>query len=130
MDKIQRATEIHRSMTPHQMALRIVELEDIAEIVGQSASERGKRITELQDALELAEEAVRAKHSPDAAKMVPDGWQLVPVEPTIIMVSNGASAQEEKLRDYALGGSLPPIGHGVDAAYRAMLSAAPKLGGE
>ena len=73
MDKIQRATEIHRSMTPHQMALRIVELEDIAEIVGQSASERSKRITELQDALELAEEAVRAKHSPDAAKMVPGG---------------------------------------------------------
>ena len=40
MDKIQRATEIHRRMTPHQMALRIVE---------------------LQDALELADEAVRAK---------------------------------------------------------------------
>ena len=40
MDKIQRATEIHRSMTPHQMAMRIVE---------------------MQDALELAEEAVRAK---------------------------------------------------------------------
>ena len=59
--KIERATEIHRSMTPHQMALRIVELEDISEIVGQSASERAKRITELQDALELADEAVRAK---------------------------------------------------------------------
>ena len=59
--KIERATEIHRSMTPHQMALRIVELEDIAEIVGQSASERSKRIVELQDALELADEAVRAK---------------------------------------------------------------------
>ena len=38
--KIERATEIHRAMTPHQMALRIVE---------------------LQDALELAEEVVRAK---------------------------------------------------------------------
>ena len=72
-DKIQRATEIHRTMTPHQMALRIVELEDIAEIVGQTASERSKRITELQDALELAEEAVRAKHFPDAAEMVQDG---------------------------------------------------------
>ena len=35
-----RAGELHRTMTPHQMALRIVE---------------------LQDALELAEEAVRAK---------------------------------------------------------------------
>ena len=42
--KIERATEIHRSMTPHQMALRSVDLEDA-----------------LQDALELADEAVRAK---------------------------------------------------------------------
>ena len=109
MDKIQRATEIHRSMTPHQMALRIVELEDIAEIVGQSASERSKRITELQDALELAEEAVRAKHSPDAAKMVQNGWQLVPVEPTSAML-------------IAAGIATP--------RYRAMLAAAPKLGGE
>ena len=109
MDKIQRATEIHRRMTPHQMALRIVELEDIAEIVGQSASERSKRITELQDALELAEEAVRAKHFPDAAKMVPEGWQLVPVEPTSAML-------------IAAGIATP--------RYRAMLAAAPKLGGE
>ena len=108
MDKIKRATEIHRSMTPHQMALRIVELEDIAEIVGQSASERSKRITELQDALELAEEAVRAKHFPDAAKMVaPEGWQLVPVEPTSAML-------------IAAGVATP--------RYRAMLAAAPKFG--
>ena len=110
MDKIQRATEIHRTMTPHQMALRIVELEDIAEIVGQSASERSKRITELQDALELAEEAVRAKHFPDAAKMVAhEGWQLVPVEPTSAMlIASGSTAPR----------------------YRSMLAAAPKLGGE
>ena len=125
MDKIQRATEIHRGMTPHQMALRIVELEDIAEIVGQSASERSKRITELQDALELAEEAVRAKQ-PEA----PDGWQLVPVEPTQKMHLAGVAAQSEKLKRYALGGSLPPIDHGMPDAYRAMLAAAPKLGGE
>ena len=115
MDKIQRATEIHRSMTPHQMALRIVELEDIAEIVGQSASERSKRITELQDALELAEEAVRAKHIPGAGNMVPDGWQLVPVEPTMDMVSAATHSA---------------VGFGTRAAYQAMLAAAPKLGGE
>ena len=116
MDKIQRATEIHRSMTPHQMALRIVELEDIAEIVGQSASERANRITELQDALELAEEAVRAKHFPDATKMVvPSGWQLVPVEPTIEMVTAATHSS---------------VGFGTRAAYQAMLAAAPKLGGE
>ena len=110
MDKIQRATEIHRSMTPHQMALRIVELEDIAEIVGQSASERSKRITELQDALELAEEAVRAKQPP-----APEGWMLVPVEPTMDMVSAATHSA---------------VGFGTRAAYQAMLAAAPKLGGE
>ena len=126
-NKTDRAVQIHRSMTPHQMALRIVELEDIAEIVGQSASERSKRITELQDALELAEEAVRAKHFPDAAKMVAhEGWQLVPVEPTPEMSQAGVAAQAEKLKRYALGGSLPPIDHGIPDAYRAMLSAAPK----
>ena len=59
--KIERAAEIHRTMTPHQMALRIVE---------------------LQDALELADEAVRAKQ-----QAVPEGWQLVPVEPTEAMIS-------------------------------------------
>lgn len=110
MDKIQRATEIHRSMTPHQMALRIVELEDIAEIVGQSASERSKRITELQDALELAEEAVRANY-PE----IPDGWKLVPMEPTIEMVQAATHSS---------------VGFGTRSAYQAMLAAAPKLGGE
>ena len=124
MDKIQRATEIHRSMTPHQMALRIVELDEVCAIAA-------KRITELQDALGLAEEAVRAKHFPDSAKMVvPDGWQLVPVEPTQEMRLAGVSAQAEKLKRYALGGSLPPIDHGMPDAYRSMLAAAPKLGGE
>ena len=78
--KIERSTEIHRTMTPHQMALRIVELEDIAEIVGQSASERSKRIVELQDALELADEAVRAKQ------------QAVPVAPTSAMLTAAGAA--------------------------------------
>ena len=110
MDKIQRATEIHRTMTPHQMALRIVELEYIRE---KSAN----RITELQDAIELAEEAVRAKHSPDAAKMVPEGWQLVPVEPTEAMISEVIDA-----------GSFDE--DGVAYFWDSMLAAAPKLGGE
>ena len=108
-NKIERATKIHRTMTPHQMALRIVELEDIAEIVGQSASERSKRITELQDALALAEEAVRAKQQ--APLTVPAGWQLVPVEPT---------------RDMLIAINWPnnPTGYAI------MLATAPKLGGE
>ena len=113
-NKIERATEIHRSMTSHQMALRIVELEDIAEIVGQSASERSKRITELQDALELAEEAVLAKQP-----LAPEGWQLVPKVPTRDMIDQGNAAMAY---DCCSGDASD--------SYRAMLAAAPKLGGE
>ena len=125
MDKIKRATEIHRRMTPHQMALRIVELEDIAEIVGQSASERSKRITELQDALELAEEAVRAKHSPDAGKMALGGCNVEPMT-----LDEAITHANEK----SMGGSQCAAQHAQLAKwltdYRAMLAAAPKLGGE
>ena len=57
-------------------------------------------------------------------------WQLVPVEPTPEMRLAGVAAQSEKLKRYALAGSFPPIDHGMPDAYRAMLAAAPKLGGE
>jgi predicted membrane-bound mannosyltransferase len=90
--KIERAAEIHRTMTPRQMALHIVE---------------------LQDALELAEEAVRAKQFP----VVPDGWQLVPVDPTSEMA---LAATNASLRNPAINGVHQ---------YRAMLAAAPKLVG-
>ena len=54
--------------------------------------------------------ALSENHSPDAAKMVvPEGWQLVPVEPTSAML-------------VASGIATP--------RYQAMLAAAPKLGGE
>lgn len=86
MDKIERATEIHRTMTPHQMALRIVE---------------------LQDELELAEEAVRAKK-----QAVPEGWQLVPVKITPKMGLAG---------NYFMPSSI-----NCDVVLDAMRSAAPK----
>ncbi len=50
-------------------------------------------------------------HFPDVAKMVPDGWQLVPVEPTLEMIS--AATRDS-------------VGFGTRAAYKAMLAAAPK----
>ena len=57
-----------------------------------------------------------ADHSPDAAKMVAqEGWQWVPVEPTIEMVQAATHSA---------------VGFGTKAAYKAMLAAAPKLGGE
>ena len=60
--------------------------------------------------------ALCENHSPDAAKMVaPEGWQLVPVEPTIEMVQAATHSA---------------VCFGTTAAYQAMLAAAPKLGGE
>ena len=58
-------------------------------------------------------------------QVTPEGWQLVPVEPTLEMSLAGVAAQAEKLKRYALGGSLHPIDHGMPDAYRAMLAAAP-----
>ena len=56
--------------------------------------------------------ALSENHSPDSAKMVaPEGWQLVPVEPTIEMVKAATHSA---------------VGFGTRAAYKAMLAAAPK----
>lgn len=82
MDKIKRATELNNTLTPHQMALRIVE---------------------LQDALELADEAVRAKQV-----AVPDCWKLVPT-----------SLTEEMLVEWLMADDF-------DDGYKNMLTAAPK----
>lgn len=81
----------------------------------QMLANMAKRIIELQDALELAEEAVRAKQVP----AVPDGWQLVPKVPTIDMITSGDDAMAY---DCCSGNA--------GDAYRAMLADAPKLGGE
>lgn len=135
MDKIERATEIHRGMTPHQMALRIVEMEDESaaaikamnmarEVINEGTAKLeeynaklayyDKRITELQDALEPAEEAVRAKQ-----QAAPGGWQPVPKVPTRDMIDQGNAAMAY---DCCSGDASD--------AYQAMLAAAPKLGGE
>ena len=98
---------------------------DQAEYAAHAISSHDELVAEnerLRTALECA-----TNHFPGAAKMVAhEGWQLVPVEPTPEMRLAGVAAQAEKLKRYALGGSLPPIDHGIPDAYRAMLAAAPK----
>ena len=69
-----------------------------------------------EDMLHAAICSLGTDHSPDAGKMVaPEGWQWVPVEPTIEMVQ--AATHDS-------------VGFGTRAAYQAMLAAAPKLGDE
>lgn len=84
----------------------------------------GRDIDELDKAGELPEAILKTRafiakakggavnHSPDIAEMVaPEGWQLVPVEPTIEMVQAATHSA---------------VGFGTRAAYQAMLAAAPK----
>ena len=62
--------------------------------------------------------ALSENHSPDAGKMVaPEGWQLVPVEPTEAMISEVIDAGTFDEDDVAY-------------FWYSMLAAAPKLGGE
>lgn len=146
MDKIQRATEIHRTMTPHQMAMRIVEMEDESaaaikamnmareainegtaklEEYNAKLADYDKRITELQDALELAEEAVRAKQPPVA----PDGWKLVPVNVTLPMQHAYFGVIDKNMQRVETDCRFGRYDSAKEA-YRVMLAAAPKLGGE
>ena len=55
-----------------------------------------------------------------AARKVPDGWQLVPIEPTVEML-NGA-------RDWSVRKNGMGVGHDqATGCYAAMLAAAPKV---
>ncbi len=96
-------------MTPEQHAKAI---EDAAEQYAYAYAiddfkDRNKAFDVLQDAIWAG---VRVDHSVDANKMVaaPEGWQLVPVEPTNAMLD----AMEES--------------GWKEGNYRAVLAAAPK----
>ena len=67
-----------------------------------------------EDMLHAAICGLGTDHFPDSTKMVPNGWQLVPMDPTIEMIS--AATRDS-------------VGFGTKASYQAMLAAAPKLGG-
>lgn len=78
------------------------------------------------DAIKQYYEPYSCANCMDSEFKVPDGWKLVPVNPTSEMILTGIAAQDEKLKRYALGGSLAPIDHGMLDAYNSMLSAAPE----
>ena len=92
-------------MTPHQMALRIVE---------------------LQDALELAEEAVRAKY-PE----IPDGWQQQIFELCNDVMMSGLPMTEAMTNCmHQSTGDRYKYPNAADWLARVALATATKLGGE
>lgn len=62
---------------------------------------------------------------PPTERAVPEGWQLVPVEPTEGMVNAGYGWREYDTPDH-----WPPTARGPYGTYRAMLEAAPGAGGD
>lgn len=67
----------------------------------------------------LAYESAKAA----SAREVPEGWKLVPVEPTDEMMKAGAQTDEKAIQ----GGYLYPDEDSVGLVYAAMLSASPAL---
>ena len=80
-----------------------------------AADNAAKLIKSIEDA-----KLTSADNFPYAAKMVPDGWQLVPVVATKAMWEAWDSAPCNNEDDAV----------NLEDAYSAMLAAAPKLGGE
>ena len=112
--------------------LEIDSLKERAQELGQMARDcNSRRVIELQAKVRELEDMLaavgaggveplrKADHFRDATQMVPQGWKLVPVEPTLAMISAG--------RDTPLAGEAdddsPEDYRGV---YRAMLAAAPE----
>lgn len=96
-------------MTPEQHAKAI---EDAAMLFATINRQRIPKLSEI----EALRSAIRA-----GVGAAPEGWQLIPVEPTIAMVAALAWDGDEGL---AIGHAS--ISCGVEPAYRAMLAAAPK----
>ena len=101
-------------------------LRDLHEYIGASIPQTSSEHYRGCDLLDRIDAALSGKLPEPVTQEV---WELVPVEPTPEMILAGVAAQAEKLKRYALGGSLPPIDHGIPDAYRAMLAAAPKREG-
>lgn len=64
--------------------------------------------------------------APVARAAVPDGWRLVPIEPTSAMTTAFNTAAEALRQSHLLSGSYPASWQPVEAGYRAMLAAAPE----
>lgn len=56
---------------------------------------------------------------------IPEGWKLVPVEPTPAMTAAYSVAAEEVTKRHLLSGSYPATWQPIEAGYAAMLAAAP-----
>lgn len=54
----------------------------------------------------------------------PDGFAIVPIEPTAGMVEAYSRASEQLTKNHLLSGSYPAIWQPIEAGYKAMLAAA------
>ena len=113
-DAIEVGIQVFSGLTKREMmAMAAMQgiLSSLTDDSDMSPSELARYSVRNADEL-LAELERTPNHLPDTAKMVvPEGWQLVPVEPTIEMVQAATHKS---------------VGFGTRAAYQAMLAAASK----
>ncbi len=96
--------------TPPDVAGLIDELADEADLC------RNETATDIADLLDRAATALRLS----AGGGVPDGWKLVPIEPTSEMIGSGGLASFKS--DMATGLN---VREGLISTYKAMLAASP-----
>jgi len=104
-----------------------VESTKVADLKRQLAAERDGRMRAeaLVDDTRRANESLRSETVPSGTAKVPEGWKLVPVEPTTDILKAGISAFNKGTE---AEGFINGIGQ-LERAYRAMLAAAPSPDG-
>jgi len=104
-------------------------LESAKTFLGQTVYVRGyggPQYSEVCVALATLDRII-ADHIPDARKMVvPDGYALVPIEPTKEMIWSGIENTEEFVNGDHWYGSEPLSDGQAEQCYKAMLSTAPQ----
>lgn len=81
---------------------------------------------EIIEALRVAWQFELAKRIEAEGIAPPEGWVLLPSEPTAKMVEAYTRASEQLIKNHLLSGSYPATWQPIEAGYKAMLAAAPK----
>jgi hypothetical protein len=91
----------------------------------RNVSDGLKRLGEFEAAEMLTDYAALLRERESASARVPDGWQLVPIEPTDEMIDKGTDQYECEQGDTWYRNHQLSEGDCI-AIYKAMLAAAPK----
>ncbi|EOT7725489.1 hypothetical protein ACNH6Y_001862 [Escherichia coli] len=100
----------------------------------KKAAENAESLPGIKAAPALDSVAKNADSLPGNSPVIPDGWVLVPVEPTEDMIVNGFESEpdesfsdEKEWEEYDAMSGCQQAAHRAKLCYSAMIKAAPKL---